>query len=277
MQCRELRELLDSYLAEELLVETNHEVLRHLEGCGECRAELEARTRLRAGLRNAFARSAALEMRPAFRGDVVARLRAGAPPAVRPPRRLPFGWLALAASLVLITAAAVYLFRGERPSALAVQAAGDHQNCAVKFRLAERPISLEKAAAFDPALARMETVPPDDVPTPAGLLHVAERHSCVFDSRRFGHVVLKIDGHLVSLLMTADAGASEDIPARDHELVWLPPVNGMSIASLHVPGHMVFVVSDLPDAPFRQVAGELANPASTLGALLGEMSAAFAD
>ena len=54
MQCRELREIADSYLAEELLVETNHDVLRHLEGCPACREELGARWQLRATLKEAF-------------------------------------------------------------------------------------------------------------------------------------------------------------------------------------------------------------------------------
>ena len=40
MQCREVRELADSFLSEQLLVETNHEIVRHLETCPDCRADI---------------------------------------------------------------------------------------------------------------------------------------------------------------------------------------------------------------------------------------------
>jgi hypothetical protein len=47
MQCRDARELLDSFLAQELLVETNHELLRHVSGCPDCKSDLDTRARLR--------------------------------------------------------------------------------------------------------------------------------------------------------------------------------------------------------------------------------------
>src|SRR4051794_9801590 len=45
--CERTRKYLDSYIDNELLVETNHEVLQHLENCDACAAESEARTQLR--------------------------------------------------------------------------------------------------------------------------------------------------------------------------------------------------------------------------------------
>ena len=33
MRCEDFREIADSFLSDELLVETNHEVVRHLEDC----------------------------------------------------------------------------------------------------------------------------------------------------------------------------------------------------------------------------------------------------
>ena len=49
--CDKTRKYLDSYISNELLVETNHEVLRHIENCPACAAEVEARTQLRTRLR----------------------------------------------------------------------------------------------------------------------------------------------------------------------------------------------------------------------------------
>src|SRR5262249_56670956 len=53
MDCRNFKEMLDSFLSGELLVETNHSVLRHVELCAACRAELAARRQLRDWLRSA--------------------------------------------------------------------------------------------------------------------------------------------------------------------------------------------------------------------------------
>jgi anti-sigma factor (TIGR02949 family) len=51
--CEKIRQYLDSYISGELLVETNHEVLQHLEQCPACSQELETRVRVRTSLRNA--------------------------------------------------------------------------------------------------------------------------------------------------------------------------------------------------------------------------------
>ena len=250
MQCRDARDLLDSFLAQELLVETNHELLRHVSGCADCKADLDSRARLRTGVKQAFARSAELQVRPEFVNEMTARLRDSALKGRRSWQAWPL--LAAAASVILIAAVGAFFLRGRGPE-IAAQAAGDHQNCAVKFALSERPISLEEAAArYDAAYARLRTVPPDEVTTAAGALHVADRHSCVFQNRRFGHVVFRLDQHLVSLLMTRDDAA------RSAGLEQLPPVNGLSIASFRAADHVIYIVSDLQQPAFRDVAQSLA-------------------
>ncbi|HYX28460.1 MAG TPA: zf-HC2 domain-containing protein, partial [Pyrinomonadaceae bacterium] len=66
MRCREFREIADSYLGNELIVETNHEVISHLEQCPECRRELAARRELRSQLRQAFLKAPENQLRPEF-------------------------------------------------------------------------------------------------------------------------------------------------------------------------------------------------------------------
>jgi anti-sigma factor RsiW len=251
MQCRDARELLDSFLAQELLVETNHELLRHVSGCAECKSDLDTRARLRSGLKQAFARSAELQVRPEFVDQLRTRLRSGALTKKRSWQAWPL--LAAAASLILVVAAGAFFLRGRGSEQIAAQAAGDHQNCAVKFALTEHPISLDEAAArYDPAYARLRSVPPDEVRIAAGTLHVADRHSCVFQDRRFGHVVFRLDQHLVSLLMTRDDSSSATGGLRQ-----LPPVNGLSMASFNSPGHVIYIVSDLQEPVFHDVAQSL--------------------
>lgn len=66
MQCREFREIACSFLDDELLVETNHEVIRHLETCASCRRELTARRELRHKLRAAITRAPEVRMSDEF-------------------------------------------------------------------------------------------------------------------------------------------------------------------------------------------------------------------
>src|SRR4029079_13689233 len=54
LDCPQVRELMDSYLSEELSVETNHGVLRHVAEWRDCAAALERRQRLRALLPEAL-------------------------------------------------------------------------------------------------------------------------------------------------------------------------------------------------------------------------------
>jgi hypothetical protein len=264
MSCREFRELLDSYLTEELLVETNHEMIRHLEGCPACRAELDDRRRLRARLKSAFTGSAELQMRP----DFVATLREQVRGAARPPaagwRRLS-SWWALAAGVALVAAVAAgeglpravveRLTRRQSNGItqavwqLARAAAGDHRDCALHFRLAERPIPLEEAARrYDPkyhelrAAVRSLHANRTDVP-----IDIVDDHSCVFEGRRFAHVVLRYRGQLISVLVTA----RDDQPAGNQRRGSMPAiaslhgVEGFEAATFSAPRHAVFVVSAL--------------------------------
>jgi hypothetical protein len=266
MHCREVRDLLDSYLGQELLVETNHELIRHLETCPECREEFESRRQLRAGLQRAFTTMERLQPRAGFAQEALARAK------VQPARKhwsRAYGWGALAASILLVTAGGL-LFLAGGVSTVARDAVGDHQNCAVKFALKEPPIRLAEAAVrFDPVYARLQDTPADEVLTAAGPLRVLDRHSCVFADRRFGHVVLRLEGHLVSLLVTASdriSGGATGQPAASP--VWLPQVNGQRVASFETPGHTVFIVSDLGEDQFRTVADALMKPVSTRLALM---------
>src|SRR5262245_6207259 len=143
MECRDARELADSFLSEQLLVETTHDILRHLAQCPSCRAEIDSRRRLRATLRGAFERSPELRATPGFLASIGHRVR-----EQQSRRRRAWSWrpmMAIAASLLLATSVAI----GGREwlgASLMHAVLGDHQNCAIRFSLREKPISLEDAA-----------------------------------------------------------------------------------------------------------------------------------
>ncbi|HEX3704766.1 MAG TPA: zf-HC2 domain-containing protein [Vicinamibacterales bacterium] len=258
MQCREVRDLLDSFLGQELLVETNLELMRHVEACPACRAELEARRQLRAGLQRAFTGADFLQPRAGFSTEVLSQVRSGTTHRSRWTSL--WTWGALAASLVLVTAAGLFLVR-HNVSAIVRDAVGDHLNCAVQFRLAERPISLtDPSLRYDPVFATLEATPSAEIATAVGPVRVIERHACVFAGRRFAHVVLRFEGQLLSLLVTADpsAAASGKVPS----LSWFTDVEGQRVASFKTAGHAAFVVSAVQDKQFRAIAQALAEPVS---------------
>ena len=266
MECRDVREMADSFLAGELLTETNHEILRHVETCRACRADLAARRALREGIRRAVKNASNLDPRPEFVGQLRANLHNEA-------RRLLLrrgvrfrGWWALAATVLLAVALGL-AYQGREwiaeRSALARAAVGDHLNCALHFRLAERPIELEEAAhRYGAAYRVLENLPPNDVTTAVGLAHVLERHACVYEGRRFAHIVFEYRGQRVSLLVTdAEGGVRLALPGEA-----LPHVTSagriadISVVSFRASRYMVFFAGDVPQADLSELANAVAEP-----------------
>lgn len=265
MNCRDVREVADSFLCDELLTETNHEILQHLDTCASCRTEIDGRRTLRRTLRDAFDRAPELQPRPEFLDRLRGDLR-DAPAQDHRSWMFSRRWFAIAAGLVLAAGlgGAVLIKRSTPPpsDALAQDAVGDHQNCALKFRLVRTPIPLEEAAQrFDSAFRLLLTAPPDDMSTPGGAARVVERHSCAYGARRFGHVVLQYQGHVVSLLVTANEGsarAAETADAVPHLIG--RPMNGLSVVSVNGSRHAVLLVGDLGSADLTQLSQAVSLP-----------------
>ena len=252
MECRDVRELADSFLSEQLLVETTHDILRHLAQCPSCRAEMESRRRLRTALRGAFERSPELRATPEFLASVGRHVREHQSSRSLRAARWSFRpMMAIAASLLLVSAVA---FGGREwlGASLLHAALGDHQNCAIRFRLKEKPISLEEAAQrFEPAYRSLVAVAPSPARLSSGELTVLERHSCVYDRRRFAHIVLRYRGTLVSVLVTPDRLAR--VPSE-------VAVEGTRVSSFRAGRFAAFVVSSASDAEMREIAAAVAGP-----------------
>jgi anti-sigma factor RsiW len=259
MECRDVRELADSFLSEQLLVETTHDILRHLSQCPSCRAEIDSRRRLRTALRGAFERSPELRATPEFLASVGRQVREHhSARSVRLSRWSFRPMMAIAASLLLVSAVA---FGGREwlGSSLLHAVLGDHQNCAIRFRLNEKPIPLEEAAErFEPAYRSLVAVAPSPARLSNGDLTVLERHSCVYDGRRFAHIVLRYRGALVSVLVTPDRLAK--VPSR-------LAVDGTRVSSFRAGRFAAFVVSSASDGEMREIAAAVAG--SVKSALAG--------
>ena len=264
MNCRDVREVADSFLCEELLTETNHEILRHLDTCPLCRTEIDARRRLRGALWAAFTRAPELQPSEQFQNRLRDQLRdvsvRAASPWLRSSR-----WLAVAASIALaIGVSSLVLMRRSSTiptEALARDAIGDHQNCALTFRLVTMPVPLEEAAQqFDNAYRVLLNMPPDDIRTSDGVARVTERHSCVYGARRFGHVVMEYHGRIVSLLMTGNDGVTSDIGQNAIPQMIGRPLNGLSVMSVNGTHHAILLVSDLERVDLAQLSRAVSVP-----------------
>lgn len=210
--------------------------------------------RLRGSLRGAWDRSQELAPRPEFIASLAATLTPG---ASRVRGRTPRWrrWPTLAAVAVVITAIGLAGRDGIgalRWSALAHAAAGGHRDCAVAFRLREKPISLEEAAQrLDPAFESLAAL---ELPSsgPRGSILVLERHACLFEGRWFAHLVLRYDGRLVSVVI------------GDGHRPWFGPltqqVGGFSVAAFSPSRHAVLVVAALDPQETLELARAVVPP-----------------
>ena len=259
MECREVRQLAEAFVSEQLLVETTQAIVAHLERCPACRAEIEGLRRLRAATRSAFERAAELSVHSEFATKLESRLRLE---AARPPARLITrrGWLSLAASLAVAAAWGLREWSTSSVSALLHAVVGDHRYCALTFKLTEPPISLEDAARrYGEVYRAFETVEPSTTTLSGGPLRVLERHSCVFDERRFVHIVLGYKDEKISLLVSALPADGTGAVATLSEL---PSTDGFQIASFRGARHAVFLVSSLNDKDVQEVARAMMEPVS---------------
>ena len=263
MNCRDVREVADSFLCEELLTETNHEILRHLETCPVCRAEIDGRRRLRGALRDAFNRAPDLQPSSEFQTRLRNQLRDVSAHGARP-WYLSRQWLALAAGVVLavgVTSLVLMKRTAGATEALARDAVGDHLNCALNYRLVKRPVPLDQAAQqFDSAYRLLLNAPPDDISTPDGVARVTERHSCAYGARRFGHVIMKYRGRIVSLLMTASDRGLGNAGQDAIPQVIGRPMSGLSVVSVNGTRHAILLVSDLDSAELTQLSRTVSMP-----------------
>ncbi len=268
MECREVRPLIEAFVSEQLLVETTQAIVTHLERCPGCRAEVDGLRRMRTALRSGVETSADLSPRPEFLSILAARLQTEALRR-RPAWRQRRAWMAIAASLIVVLGSAVALreWSASTLEALLHAAVGDHRFCALTFKLAEPPIPLAEAAQrFGGVHALLAAVEPDTTTLSGGPLRVLERHSCVFESRRFVHIVLHYKDEPISVLVPTDRDQlSSDLwgvgPPTDGTTA-VTVNEGFHVASFRSARHVVFVVSSLNDHDLQEVATAVVGPVS---------------
>jgi len=258
-KCREMLPQIDAFIDNSLPNEARAALLAHVEGCGACAQELEARKGLRTRLRLAVQSTdvpAHLETR------VRAHLTSG---------RRSFPWTlnlaVIAAVLVLAIAFAGYQ-RGHlrwtagskesyiasvsgRVATLMRVGLGDHVHCAVFRKYPKNPPTMaEFAAKLGPSYSGLLPIVRERVPADFRLLLA---HQCSYHNRHFVHMVLHSDSALLSVVITrkaeGEAFRSEDlVPALSDAgiAIYRSDVQRFQIAAFESRDHMVYVISDLP-------------------------------
>jgi anti-sigma factor (TIGR02949 family) len=272
-QCKKIRAYLDSYINDELLVETNHEVIKHLEQCPECADELDARVRVKKMLQSSVRRDAApLALRERIQKEIRRR------PAYGFPR-----WaLAAAAAVVLIVAgwSVMQLVRKPAaPSEVSIATAhpnaeilriglSDHVHCVLDSGFANRRFSLEEMTERFGA-DFIELVPALRERLAAGY-EITVAHRCYVKGREFKHIILKNGDKVFSLIITRKNGeafahndlmevlAAGDVPVYGTQLIDEARRQQLEVAGFESRDYLAFVVSSAPRQENLEIASTLA-------------------
>jgi anti-sigma factor (TIGR02949 family) len=274
--CDKTRKYLDSYISNELLVETNHEVLRHLESCPACSAELDTCTRMRARLKAAVkSQPVPPELQARIREQIWSR-RSGSWFTVGRVR-----WaVTVAASLLVCAGVWMNNSRDRMPdlsdrpaqsayvqrvssslAAILRLGLGDHIHCSIFRRYPQAPPPVEK----------MET---DLGPSYKGLLPVVRAtipegyrlimgHQCSYAGRKYIHLTFEKGGRLLSLVVARkDPGESlGGLPAAAEPSgipIYQSAAGRYEVAGFEAGNFLAYVVSDLSGKTNLQIAANVA-------------------
>jgi anti-sigma factor RsiW len=259
--CQDIRELLDPYLDNELLVETSQSVLDHLGLCADCAAESERRIELRRLLKAALTLEDDRDSENLSRRRIKTALEEDR----RPRRTAKILWGALAASLILVLGLTYWRVSNTSkpvtPSAINMpssmpasspqvliadmdrDAVENHQVCALSYppdwTFDRQRVARDLTPGFAPLVDAI------------GLNHAAykliEGHICSYQQKRYAHLIFRGNGHTVSVFI------ENDVPGNSRKSPLPLEINQASyklyqVASVNTGIHRIFVVSDLPNS-----------------------------
>jgi hypothetical protein len=279
--CEKIRGYLDSYISNELLVETNHEVLRHLETCPSCSQEVEARSRVKNLLKAAVESQQVPARLPIKIRQMIHR---------RQSRFLPtaaWSLWALAAAAAVVLSVGIWAMRAQKgmPESLDVAdragqdvfiqkisrtvskalrvGLGDHIHCAV-FRKYPKdpPAPAQLAESIGSAFQGLVPLVKASVPDRYRILMA---HQCSYSGRRFVHVTLSDGSNLMSLVIARkepgeSLGGLPSSTRASNVPVYQATAERYEIVGFETAQYLAFVISDLNTRSSLQMASGLALP-----------------
>lgn len=256
--CDKIREYIDSYVSDELQVETNQEILSHLERCSECVALVEDRRRVRTLVRGAVERQpcpADLEQR------VISAIRRQSPAGLSPNVwRLSRVAAIAAAVLVVVFASWLAIRRSQVPASVTVFSQQglallnigleDHVGCAIEHGFKDRQSTPEEMTqALGAKYAGLLAVVQSE--TPAGYsLNVG--HRCSINGRTYVHFILRKGESVVSIVLTERADSESFVQTAEgakgtDQTIYSSQLGQYEVASFQTPKYLAFVISDAGD------------------------------
>ena len=277
MQCREFREVSESYLSDELLVETNHQINHHLEHCSECRADFASLRALRKQVKSAGRNAATFQIDPIFNHKLEYALR---DEAMRSGfwaqlRLSPAILIPAMAVLVLAFGLGVFYWANSGAGGIIANksltdglselghfASGNHKDCALEKLGMWEKISKtdypQKAAYSQKILAPLKATYSDSI-------EMLSVHDCEYQGKQFTHVVLKNGSNIVSVFLDKSDLLPEPVDSQMRAII-SDVEGGLQVASFHNKTQAIFVVSDLPEPENIKITRILAGVFSLLSA-----------
>jgi len=265
--------MLDLYLDNELLVETNQSVLDHLGFCRDCAAESERRIELRRLLKAALT----LEGDDESESESLSRRRVQmALDRERIPRTSAKTlWAALAASLILALGLGWAYWRNgniskpanssavntpsSEPTVLIAavdrDAVENHQVCALSYprdwTFDQQRVARALTPRFAPLIQAVDRHPAS--------YELIEGHICSYEQRKYAHLIFRSHGHTISVFIEHDdprVNPKSSLPLEIAQTSY----KAYQVASVDTGIHRIFVVSDLPSVENRALANQLFPP-----------------
>lgn len=246
MNCREFSEIADSYLSDELLVETNHELFHHLENCAKCREELGKRRELRIKLREVVKNSAVIN--PIFANKLRIAIKEVQPENSLSSRFLP--WLAFAGILIVLLGS-FFTFRVFRGNLMTDEVAGN-QSKLYWQQLSTDALADHKHCGLEKGKGTKKEISEDTYQILktefSNKIEFIQKHDCVINNRRFTHLIFREKGKVISVLTT------ESELIFETKTIMSEPSEDFQIAGFNREKKVMFVVSDLPEAENLHIA-----------------------
>ena len=269
MECKEFAEVLEAYLSDELLVETNTQVLQHLEYCRNCREDLAARRQLRQRMRTSVKSSEEFQIDPIFANRLIADLKEVAlSEGTR--RQFVFGpkiLIPLFGAVLIIAVLGIGILNPSLENArnlvshepiidgvteLLAAAVGHHRSCAVeKLKIWEQS---QPRRDKEREYAEAVVMPlQENFSREIELLHTDD---CLFEGNPFVHIILK-DGTRVISVYYAKPGSIPGDTGTAASSILTENQDGFRIAAFRRNLETVLVVSDLSETENLMIARTL--------------------
>ena len=263
--------MLDLYLDNELLVETNQLVLEHLGLCKDCAAESERRIELRRLLKAAVALDDDDHQRnheDLSRERIQAALDHERRPRITPKIR----WAVLAASLILALGLSVGYWRfrstskptnspviNTPPSAPPVliaavdrDAVENHQVCALSYPPNWSFDAQRVAHDLTPRFAPLVKA----IGRNHASYELVEGHVCAYQEKHYAHLIFRGNGHTVSVFIDRDDTGTNPKSSHPDEIDQAT-YKSYQVARVDTEHRHIFVVSDLPRVENLALANQL--------------------